>query len=88
MTSRMMTCARCGGIQWQSMVDASTYTETVLIPGRWDACMECGWTGAPMGPVERVPCMGPPALYPMPPSPLDILRAAGWPEIPDWNGDA
>jgi hypothetical protein len=83
MNIRMMTCARCSGIQWQNMVDVRTMSDDgpVLIPGYWDGCEDCGHTGAPMEPDRKVPAMGPVHLHPMPPSPDDLLRAAGL-----WSG--
>ena len=79
MNSRMMTCARCGGIQWQGMVDVRTMVDPgpVLMPGRWEACEECGHTGEPTVPPTPCPPMRAFPLGPPIPSPEDLLRAAG-----------
>jgi len=46
------------------------------MPGRWEACEECGHTGQPTEPDRKVPCMGA-ILGPIIPTPEDILKAAG-----------
>lgn len=71
-------CARCGGPQHQDLVNIQALAEREprFIPGHWDACEGCGWTGQPVA-VQTAPSMALVAYGPPVPTPEDILRGAG-----------
>jgi hypothetical protein len=90
-------CRHCGAEQYQAAVDVSTAADAHprYLPGRWEACPACGSTDEPIS--APTPCLyaipkrrgaqwiwaGPPAPFPDPPTPEQILASAGLP-VPLW----
>lgn len=72
------TCARCGGQQWQCMVEVTELGDRVprYLPGQPEPCGWCGNTEAPIL-VEPAPSMALVPYGPAIPTPDDMLRAAG-----------